>query len=156
MIRILDGLYLGNREAARDLRRLRAEGITHIVNCAEELPNYHAGHFDYLALKLRDPDDTLHQHFPRIWSFIDEARRQKGRVLIHCFAAISRSPAVVLSYLCHLGDTMEVAAARMGQIVWCDPDIRFLEQIARHHGGDLPDGALRQISCVLQGRSAEE
>jgi hypothetical protein len=148
----VEGLFLGNREAACDLRRLREAGITHIVNCAEELPNYHEGMFVYLPLRLRDPDPQMHLQLDAVFSFIDEARREKGRVLVHCFASISRSPAIVLSYLCHLGDTIETAARRMGGIVWTDPDWVFLEQLARRLGLEYGERELIRLSWVLQGR----
>src|SRR5260221_134546 len=117
MRQILEGLYLGGMEAARDLPQLRAAGITHIVNCAEELPNYHESEFTYLTLKLADPDPRMHRHFRSVCAFIDEGRRTGG-VLVHCFAAVSRSPSIVLTYLCHQGDTLEAAARRLSAIVW--------------------------------------
>src|SRR5262249_17011772 len=135
-----------------DLRRLRQAGITHIVNCTCELPNYHEGRFVYLALGLSDPDPELEEHFPAVFSFIDEARRGGGRVLVHCFAAISRSPSVVLAYLCHLGDPLEEAARKLGAVVWCDPDVLHLEQLARHLGLEYAEPELLRLSCVLQGR----
>jgi hypothetical protein len=152
MIEIVEGLYLGNREAARDLRRLRQAGITHIVNCAVELPNYHEGQFVYLPLGLSDPDPELNTYLPSVFSFIDDARRAGGRVLVHCFAAISRSPSVVLAYLCHLGDPLEEAARKLGAVVWCDPDVLHLEQLARHLGLGYAEPDLVRLSYVLQGR----
>jgi hypothetical protein len=149
MIEILEGLYLGNRESARDLKRLREAGITHVVNCADELPNYHDGHFVYLALKLRDPDPELCKHLSQVCGFIDQARTG-GRVLVHCFAAISRSPTVVLAYLCHLGHSLEEAARRLGRAAWTDPDLLFLRQLADHHGEERLD--LERLSLLLQGR----
>ena len=151
MIQILDNLYLGNRESARDLRRLKQEGITHIVNCASELPNYHAGEFIYLAMKLLDPDPEFHRHIVDVCTFIDDARK-KGKVLVHCFASISRSPSVVLSYLCHLGDPLETAAARIAKIVWTSPDRLFLRQLAEHLGEDWTEERLREVEYTLQGR----
>src|SRR5262245_47765703 len=141
MIRILDGLYLGNREAARDLRRLKEAGITHVVNCADELPNYHDEHFVYLALRLHDPDPELCRHLPRACGFIDQAR-ERGRVLVHCFAAVSRSPTVVLAYLCHLGDSLEQAARRLGRVAWTDPDLLHLRLLAEHRGERAGDDEL--------------
>jgi hypothetical protein len=83
---ILEGLYLGSMEDARDLVRLREAGVTHIVNCTEEVPNYHEAAFTYLWLQLADPDPRMHRHFDKACAFIDEGRR-KGGVLVHCFAA---------------------------------------------------------------------
>jgi hypothetical protein len=154
MIQILEGLYLGNRESARDLARLREAGITHVVNCACELPNYHDGHFVYLALGLRDPDPNLREHIARVCGFIDQARLQ-GRVLVHCFAAISRSPTVVLAYLCHLGDSLELAARRLGQIAWTDPDLLHLRQLADHWGEKLADRELERLSSLLRGQECD-
>jgi dual specificity phosphatase 12 len=154
MIRILDGLYLGNREAARDLRRLKEAGITHILDCTCELPNYHEGQFVYLSLGLLDPDPNFRQHIRTACAFIDDARKQ-GKVLVHCFASVSRSPSVVLSYLCHLGDPLERAAARLAGIVWTAPDRTFLEQLAEHLGETRADGTLRRIEYLLQGRPEE-
>jgi hypothetical protein len=155
MIEIVEGLYLGNRESARDRRRLRQAGITHIINCAEELPNYHQDDFTYLALGLRDPDSRMHEHFAAVCTFIDDARQKQGKVLVHCYAAISRSPAIVMTYLCHLGNTMEAAAQKLGDIVWTDPDWTFLEQLAGHRGDTIDDERLMRLSLLLQGRRDE-
>ncbi|MFO0846259.1 MAG: dual specificity protein phosphatase [Gemmataceae bacterium] len=155
MIRVLDGLYLGNREDARDLRRLTEAGVTHVVNCAHELPNYHEGRFHYLALQLRDPDPGMIDCFDHAWRFIDEGRAQKGAVLVHCVAAVSRSPAVVLSYLCHLGATLEEAAGRLGGVVWTDPDLLFLRQLMDRLGEEYNAERLLRLSCTLVGRQAE-
>jgi hypothetical protein len=151
MIEILEGLYLGNRESARDLRRLREAGITHIVNCTGELPNYHEGQFVYLGMKMLDPDPSFHERIPTVCAFIDDARRQ-GKVLVHCFASISRSPAVVLTYLCHLGDPLERAADRLAGIVWTSPDRSFLAQLAAHLGLNYTEDRIRLLEYTLQGR----
>lgn len=153
MIQILDGLYLGNREDARDLAKLREAGVTHVVNCAYELPNYHEGSLEYLALMLHDPDPRMIACFDAARAFIDAARKNNGGVLVHCFAAVSRSPAVVLSYLCHLGDTVQVAADRLGAVVWTDPDLLFLRQLMDHLGEEYTAERLLRVSNTLVGRS---
>ena len=101
----------------RQLASAAQAGITHIVNCTDELPNYHEDQFVYLAMKMFDPDPCFTNTFPDVCRFIDDGRRQ-GKVLVHCFASISRSPAVVLTYLCHLGDPLRRAAERLAGIVW--------------------------------------
>lgn len=154
MIKILEGLYLGNREDARDLARLEMERVTHVVNCAAELPNYHDGTLTYLALKLYDPDPTFHTRIAPACAFIDDARKE-GRVLVHCFAAVSRSPAIVLAYLCHLGDPIEQAARKLAAAAWTDPDLLFLRQISEHRGEELSGDDLERLSRVLQGRRWE-
>jgi hypothetical protein len=150
MIQIIDRLYLGNREAACDRDRLRAAGVTHILNCAAELPCYFEGEFVYKSLGLRDPDPTFPDRLADACAFLDEARR-RGKVLVHCFAAISRSPAVILTYLCHLGDTLERAARRLGEVVWTDPDRLFLAQLAAHLGVACTEADLEQLALALRG-----
>src|SRR3954452_7994567 len=109
MVEILPGLFLGDRESARNKDLLIEKGVTHIVNCTEELPCYFEGEFVYKVLRLRDPDPTFHTRLNDVCAFIDVARRIGG-ALVHCFAAVSRSPAIVLTYLCHKGDSLEGAA----------------------------------------------
>jgi hypothetical protein len=155
MIRILDGLYLGNREAARDLGRLESHGVTHVVNCAIELPNYHDGKLKYLALGLHDPDPLFRDRITDACAFIDAARAKEEGVLVHCFAAISRSPSTVLAYLCHKGDTLEAAARRLGALAWTDPDLLFLKQLAERYGHPVTDGELERLAFILTGRKWE-
>jgi hypothetical protein len=152
MMRIIDGLYLGNREDARDLARLREQGITHVVNCTAELPNYHDGSFEYLALGLGDPDPAFRDCLADACAFIDAARKE-GAVLVHCFAAISRSPSTVLAYLCHHQKwTLEEAARHLSGVVWTDPDLLFIKQLLEQYGGEVSDRNLERLSFVLSGR----
>jgi hypothetical protein len=151
MIQIIDGLFLGNRQAACDRVRLLEAGVTHVVNCTQELPCYFEGELHYLHLNLCDPDTGFRSQLPRVFSFID-AGRQQGKVLVHCFAAISRSPATVLAYLCHLGEPFEQAAGRLGRLVWTDPDRLFLGQLADHLGLDHDEDSLQAVSELLRGR----
>src|SRR5262249_7207363 len=99
---------------------------------------------------------TMHEHFERVWKFIHDARGKNGRVLVHCFAAISRSPAVVLSYLCHLGDNVDDAATKLGATVWTDPDLLFIRQLMDHLGEEYSAERLTRISCTLIGRPPDE
>jgi len=151
MIEIIDGLFLGNRDAARDLPRLRQVGVTHVVNCTDELPCFHSEELVYLQLWLRDPDPAFADRLEQVCTFIDEARRE-GKVLVHCFASISRGPATVLAYLCHTGLSVEEAARHLGGLVWTYPDYLFLEQLCRHRGLD-PETTVAKLSSLLQGRA---
>ena len=151
MIQIMENLYLGNRGHAEDRDRLLATGITHIVNCAEELPNYHEGQFLYHAMEMTDPDPTFHARIGPVCGFIDEGRAT-GKVLVHCFAAISRSPSTILAYLCHQGDTLEEAARRLAAIVWTSPDVTFLKQLVRSQALEYRIEQYELLSDILVGR----
>jgi protein-tyrosine phosphatase len=151
MILIMDNLYLGNRESARDLRRLQTVGITHIVNCAEELFNYHEGKFHYHSMCMQDPDPAFASLIEATCRFIDEGR-QSGKVLVHCFAGVSRSPSTILAYLCHHGHTLDEAARHLADIVWTNPDISFLVQLARHHALEYEPEQFEGLTYILLGR----
>ena len=64
MWEILPDLFLGDRGDARDRNRLRRHGITHIVNCSKELPCHFEGEFEYLWLRMDDPDPAFAEKIP--------------------------------------------------------------------------------------------
>ena len=136
MWRIRRKLYLGDVSTARDRNWLDMIGITHILNCAEEVPCFHRGQFRYLHLKLTDPDPEFHEYIEKLSKFIRRGRRAGG-VLVHCRAGLSRSPSAILAYLCSRGCTLERAwtsCAGRGRIIaeFIEPDASFLEQIEVH------------------------
>ncbi len=133
MWRIRRGLFLGDGYDAKDRELLRSAGITHIVNCAAEVPCWFRGDFRYLHLKLRDPDPDFSEHIDRCVKFIRRGRRTGG-VLVHCLAGLSRSPAVVLAYLCTRGYSLDdgidlIARAVDERAGFTMPDDTFLAQI---------------------------
>ncbi|MFO0917675.1 MAG: dual specificity protein phosphatase [Planctomycetaceae bacterium] len=133
MWRIRRGLFLGDGYDAKDRDLLRSAGITHIINCAAEVPCWHRRDFRYLHLKLRDPDPDFHEHIDRCVKFIRRGRRAGG-VLVHCLAGLSRSPSVILAYLCARGSSLPDALDHVGRAVgetqeFILPDATFLSQI---------------------------
>lgn len=148
---ILPNLFLGNRFHAADAGRLRGAGITHIVNCAAELPNHFEPEFTYLRLDLLDPDPKFAGLIPAACAFIDAGRRQ-GNVLVHCSAAVSRSPATTLAYFCHQGDSLVQAVRRLSGLVLTAVEDLFLHQLAERQGEKLSPSRLRALSFTLLGR----
>jgi hypothetical protein len=148
----MPSLFLGDVQDARDLPALKGAGITHIVNCASELPCYFGEDFVYLALRLRDPDARLGTQIEKACEFIDGGR-DAGRVLVHCIRAGSRSPAVVLAYLCHAGYPLHLAAQQLGSVVSTRPDEAFLRQLADHLGLRLSNAEFEDLSIRLLGQT---
>lgn len=101
MSKINEFLYIGSKNEASDLVWLREHGITHIVNCAIELPNYHAGQgIKYKSLKLNDNHhQSIHHILEPIHNFIRKTTASKNKVLVHCAAGKSRSAAVVIYHM---------------------------------------------------------
>ena len=96
--KIVDNLYLGDFRAADNPELLKSYGITHIVNCAFNLPSKYNGMFTYLDLKLRDePDQVIFPQVDNAYKFIVENRNTN--VFVHCVHGMSRSGSVVVYYL---------------------------------------------------------
>ena len=96
--KIIDNLYLGDFRAADNPELLKSYSITHIVNCAFNLPSKYTGMFTYLDLKLRDePDQVIFPQVDNAYKFIVENRNTN--VFVHCVHGMSRSGSVVVYYL---------------------------------------------------------
>jgi len=112
---ILDFLFIGNEQSARDADTLTALGVGRILNMAAEVPDLHAApepKFVFLRAELSDfAFDPLLDFLPRGVQFIDDGRikwtlnvtnaagLRRGAVLVHCRAGRSRSAAMVVAYI---------------------------------------------------------
>ena len=155
MWKVIDGLYIATNADASDLPTLQSAQISHIVNCAVELPDHHRDRFTYLRLNLRDPDDSLAARIATACDFIDDGRNA-GNVMVHCNGAVSRSPAIVLSYLCHCGRSLQDSARHLASILPTRPNQVFLHQIADYFGRPLDANTIRTIIAVLGDNSNVE
>jgi len=99
---ILPGLWLGNKGASQDRSWLHAKQIKAVFNCTKDIP------FRDTTLRLyRVPlDDNLQEDEIRnleLWSWETIYKLQnelkQGHVLVHCFAGMQRSAAVIALYL---------------------------------------------------------
>ncbi|XP_076448008.1 dual specificity protein phosphatase 7-like [Babylonia areolata] len=101
-VKVLPYLYLGNAKNSADLTQLRKNGIHYILNVTPNVPNMFEdnGDFKYLQIPISDHwSQNLSSFFPDAIAFIDEARKRKQGVLVHCLAGISRSVTVTVAYL---------------------------------------------------------
>ncbi len=133
MWRVIRRLYLGDRFDAQNRFLLNDCRITHILNCAFEVPCSYPRGYIYLHLELNDPDPAFLDHIPEMCAFIDEGRKQ-GAVLVHCSKGLSRSPAAILAYLLHRGKNYRQAMRILRRAVgeeddFIEPGEVFLEQI---------------------------
>ena len=84
---------LGGERAARDLELLRSKDISAVVNCTDDLQNYHTGSLAYLTFNVAwwrrevgDSEAELPRFLSPLISFL-EAELAAGRsVLVHCLA----------------------------------------------------------------------
>ena len=81
-------LFLGNCISAHDTNRLSKLGIRYILNVAirdVELCPYYTSDVRTFTIDLRDDDrENILRAFDQAFAFIDEAKRTKSRVLVHC------------------------------------------------------------------------
>ena len=97
---IVPNLFLGDSLCANDYEQLKTLGITHIINCAIEHPNYFPKQFTYLHIQVRDnPSEEISKYFKSTNEFIRSALYHNGKVFIHCHAGVSRSSTICIAYL---------------------------------------------------------
>lgn len=101
---IAKGLWLGDYLMARDKDTLKDKlKITHVLNCAKELPNYHekSKTFKYKKLVLMDraKQELGTKIFDGAVNFINDAIESGGQVFVHCQEGKSRSVTMITAYL---------------------------------------------------------
>ena len=113
-------LYLGSHRDALDSSMLASHGIDCVLNTAKECDTEWADSssscgdssgsetpegwrrhpITYLKLHWTDhADESISQEFPAAFKFIEAARQQGRKVLVHCRRGISRSATLVIAYL---------------------------------------------------------
>ena len=101
--RLLDHLYIGGEQDATDLDLLRSIGVTHVINCASGYtntgPDFYGQHITYMWFDAEDDwSYDIMQHFQPVYEFIEKARLDGGKVLIHCLMGVNRSGVLAIAY----------------------------------------------------------
>ncbi|KAK4294730.1 hypothetical protein Pmani_032662 [Petrolisthes manimaculis] len=114
---IEDGLYLGDYNAACDLRTLKDLHISHILTVAdvplETCTASLQGISTYFINVFDMADSDLLSYFQEALAFIEDGLR-KGKVLVHCHWGVSRSATLVTAYVMKkYALTLEEALARV-------------------------------------------
>ena len=97
-------IVLGARDDAANAELLHKMGVTHVLNVASQLPNYHEKSTTlkcvYLKIPLMDDEAVdVRAAMAQARPFLERVEDLRGRVLVHCIAGASRSVTVVLMYL---------------------------------------------------------
>lgn len=98
--RILDHVLLGGYQQSQDGIGLEYMQVTHVLNCARELPNCFPETLTYLKLNFLDNNEqNILSRFEDAFEFLDGCYEENGICLVHCQQGKSRSASIVAAYL---------------------------------------------------------
>ena len=97
-------LFLGSGTHAADLARCREHNVAHILNVADDVPNFHtlAG-IQYLQLHVRDfgSDAGISRVFDTAFEYLAAREASREPTLVHCAAGANRSATLIIAYMIH-------------------------------------------------------
>lgn len=94
-------LYLGSATGALDAALMQHLGITHILNVADNVPNFFPNHFAYCNLNVRDNgmDAGISRVFGTAYDFYIKCKQAGGACFVHCMSGVNRAPTVTIALL---------------------------------------------------------
>ncbi|KAL5964916.1 hypothetical protein TSMEX_007368 [Taenia solium] len=135
---IFDHLLLGSSFNASNGDELRRNNVTHIVNVTREVDNFFpADQFVYKNIRVYDDEKAqLLPYWDETFKFINEARANGTRCLVHCKMGISRSGSTVVAYAMKekgwkLNDALEFVKGKRPCV---NPNANFLRQLETYQG----------------------
>ncbi|HME56345.1 MAG TPA: dual specificity protein phosphatase [Candidatus Lokiarchaeia archaeon] len=145
---ILDHLFIGDEDDARNGAWLKKNNIRAIINCTTRVENCFEGQgIAYLRLMLEEWSHITPEIAAQIHAFVREHRPKHG-ILVHCAAGMQRAPAIVIVILLQdhykFFDAFElVEKKRSGSIL---PTYEMLASIAQLdlNGEHVDDEAIKQ------------
>ncbi|XP_029980996.1 dual specificity protein phosphatase 19 [Sphaeramia orbicularis] len=139
-------LLLGSQDAAHDFGTLRKHKVSHILNVAFGVENVFPDLFIYKTVSIQDhPDTDLLPYIQDCCDFIKQVHKEKGVVLVHCNAGVSRAPAVVMGYLMSCDGHSFDSALSLVQSVRpsSSPNPGFLEQLRNYKTTTTMNGSTK-------------
>lgn len=105
--KVMNKIYLGNFQAAKDKDFFKNKNIKAVLNCTRDIPNHFAHNKDieYMRIpvedSLKDRDyNLMYQYMPCIVEFIHKHTVLQGQnILVHCWAGRQRSAISIAAYL---------------------------------------------------------
>jgi protein-tyrosine phosphatase len=130
MNQILDNLWIGDSDSARNLDALKREGITAVLNCAFDLDVVHPyrenslrfEEIEYYKCGVPDSSEASAHMLAAAVLILNDLLKRGHRVLVHCHAGRSRSVTVTAAYLAKWKATsIELQIKRIEDIRWTMP-----------------------------------
>ena len=126
---ITDTIYLGNIDAAFNIKKLKKLGIKKVLTVMSAFGNHYSeSQFVHKSIDVTDDfNSNLIRHFKECLLFIDG----NDKVFVHCAAGMSRSPTVVIAYLMwkrrlSLNDAINFVKKKRPEI---SPNLSFMKQL---------------------------
>ncbi|KAK6171499.1 hypothetical protein SNE40_019676 [Patella caerulea] len=96
---INEHLFLSSAAAVRG-EKIRSLGITHIINCTQDVPNLDQHGVETYQIHIDDvPSARLNVYFDCCADKIHQVACSGGKTLVHCVAGVSRSATICMVYL---------------------------------------------------------
>ncbi|KAF2986582.1 hypothetical protein EK904_009206, partial [Melospiza melodia maxima] len=134
---IFDHLYLGSEWNASNLEELQGSGIDYILNVTREIDNFFPGLFAYHNIRVYDEETTdLLAHWNEAYHFINKAKKNHSKCLVHCKMGVSRSASTVIAYaMKEFGWSLEKAYNYVKQKRSITrPNAGFMRQLLEYEG----------------------
>uniref|UniRef100_A0A8C7EU14 Protein phosphatase Slingshot homolog 1 n=1 Tax=Neovison vison TaxID=452646 RepID=A0A8C7EU14_NEOVI len=134
---IFDHLYLGSEWNASNLEELQGSGVDYILNVTREIDNFFPGLFAYHNIRVYDEETTdLLAHWNEAYHFINKAKKNRSKCLVHCKMGVSRSASTVIAYaMKEFGWPLEKAYNYVKQKRSITrPNAGFMRQLSEYEG----------------------
>lgn len=140
---ITPNLFLGSQYNLLGLKKLKALGVTAIVNMRMHADYDDAAHegIKYLHLPTVDNTPPPLEVLLKGAAFIDNEIKNNGKVYVHCRQGLGRGPTMAMAYLIKTGLTYEKAYAMIRRVrIFINPRpgqiemLKKLEKYYKHKG----------------------
>lgn len=148
---ITDYLYLSSAGAISQYR-LQNLGITQIINCTVEIPNFTMPGLECMRVQLEDmPGSRLEMYFDRCADKIHHVHGYGGKTLVHCVAGVSRSATICLAYLMkyHRLSLMQAYYHVRSRRSIINPNIGFWRQLIDYEKRLHKHSSVKMVSSPL-------
>ncbi|KAL4482182.1 hypothetical protein ABPG72_014995 [Tetrahymena utriculariae] len=157
---IIDNVYLSDYNTAQDIQVLTLFKITHVINCSpQNCINNFENKIQYLNVEILDEwEANLIENIDAIFKFIQKSQRQNGRILIHCYRGISRSPSVAIAYIIKNLNINENQALKYckSRYQQAEPNASFMIQLQQYYKQQQDNQKLIQLQQQQQQQQQQQ
>lgn len=144
--KLTDNLYITDYYYSKKYSYLKSIGIKQILTVASEILTHTCQDFEIMCIPANDlPEENILQYFETAHQFIDQAP-----TLIHCYAGISRSGTIAVSYIMKKLGMNAVDAlhyCRLARPI-ITPNLGFLKQL-NEYSKDLDEWSVSSVSDLV-------